>query len=332
MKEQELNNLFSGFNQLNVLVVGDVMVDAYVWGDADRISPEAPVPVINVKRKEQRLGGAANVALNIGSLGGNVAVASVVGDDEAGKKLAELFKDNGIGTEALVFSSERITSVKTRIISHHQHMLRVDEEITAGINQKEENLLWDKITKQLSAVKTDVILLEDYNKGSLTENLIEKIISLANEKGIVTCVDPKKDNFFSYKNATLFKPNLKELREGLKTEIDKNNDRQIIEAVTELEKRISNKISLITLSEHGIFYKEGEKSKIIPAHIRDISDVSGAGDTVIAVAALCLASKLAVDDLAALSNLAGGLVCEFVGVVPVNKDQLLAEAKKEMLK
>jgi len=316
---------------MNVLVVGDVMIDAYVWGDAERISPEAPVPVISVSRKENRLGGAANVALNIRSLGANVAVASVAGDDDAGKILAELFKDNGVGTGAIVFSGQRITSVKTRIISHHQHMLRVDEEITTDIDAKEEEKLVEKITKHLDENKTDVILFEDYNKGTLTENVISKIISIAEGKGIVTCVDPKKNNFFAYKKATLFKPNLKELREGLKTDIGKNNDKQILNAVNELEKRTGNKISLITLSERGIFFKQGDNYGVIPAHIRDIADVSGAGDTVIAVAALCLASKTSIEILAALSNLAGGLVCEYAGVVPVDKEQLFAEAKKELI-
>lgn len=313
------------------MIVGDVMVDAYLWGDAERISPEAPVPVISVTRKEQRPGGAANVALNIRSLGGNVAVASVVGDDSAGKNLIHLFKDNGVGTDVIIQSSQRVTTVKTRIISHQQHMLRVDEEQTGDLSAEDENRLLETIKVYISSNKPDVILFEDYNKGVLTESLIAKIISLANEKSIPTCVDPKKNNFFSYKNVTLFKPNLKELREGLKTDIDKNNDRQIVDAVYELERRIGNKISLITLSERGVFYKSGDEYEILPAHVRNISDVSGAGDTVIAVAALCLAAKLPVKKIAAISNLAGGLVCEYVGVVPVNKEQLLNEAKNELV-
>ncbi|MFZ5554955.1 MAG: bifunctional heptose 7-phosphate kinase/heptose 1-phosphate adenyltransferase [Bacteroidota bacterium] len=331
MTEQELHTLFSSFARLNVLIVGDVMVDAYLWGDAERISPEAPVPVISVTRKEQRPGGAANVALNIRSLGGNVAVASVVGDDSAGKNLIHLFKDNGVGTDVIIQSSQRVTTVKTRIISHQQHMLRVDEEQTGDLSAEDENRLLETIKVYISSNKPDVILFEDYNKGVLTESLIAKIISLANEKSIPTCVDPKKNNFFSYKNVTLFKPNLKELREGLKTDIDKNNDRQIVDAVYELERRIGNKISLITLSERGVFYKSGDEYEILPAHVRNISDVSGAGDTVIAVAALCLAAKLPVKKIAAISNLAGGLVCEYVGVVPVNKEQLLNEAKNELV-
>lgn len=314
------------------MIVGDVMVDAYLWGDAERISPEAPVPVISVTRKEQRPGGAANVALNIRSLGGNVAVASVVGDDSAGKNLIHLFKDNGVGTDVIIQSSQRVTTVKTRIISHQQHMLRVDEEQTGDLSAEDENRLLETIKVYISSNKPDVILFEDYNKGVLTESLIAKIISLANEKSIPTCVDPKKNNFFSYKNVTLFKPNLKELREGLKTDIDKNNDRQIVDAVYELERRIGNKISLITLSERGVFYKSGDEYEILPAHVRNISDVSGAGDTVIAVAALCLAAKLPVKKIAAISNLAGGLVCEYVGVVPVNKEQLLNEAKNELVR
>jgi rfaE bifunctional protein kinase chain/domain len=313
---------------MNVIVIGDVMIDAYLWGKVDRISPEAPVPVVAINQKENRLGGAANVALNLKTLGANPIICSVIGDDERKDEFAALLENNGFSQAGIIHAKNRITTIKTRVISQGHHLLRIDEEMSSAISESYEDALIARVAQLINTEKIDVIIFEDYNKGVLTKKVIKEVIALANAAGIPTAVDPKKDNFFEYKNVSLFKPNLKELREGLKLDFDKKNKSELITAVTQLESHLNNKISLVTLSELGVLVKESEKITLIPAHLREILDVSGAGDTVISVAALCLAANIETENLAALSNLAGGLVCEKVGVVPINKEQLLKEAMR----
>jgi rfaE bifunctional protein kinase chain/domain len=325
-----IDSLFDAFTGKKVLVIGDVMIDAYLFGSVDRISPEAPVPVVNVARKENRLGGAANVALNLLSLGANPIICTVIGHDRQGTELSELMVQQQMSTEGLVRSNARITTVKTRVISHAQQMLRIDEEQTNDITASEEQILIDRVAFLLKRGDVGVIVFEDYNKGVLTEKVITEVILLAQKHQVPTCVDPKKKNFFAYKGVTLFKPNLKELREGLKMDIDRQRDDQLFAAVEELESRLQHKISLVTLSERGVLIKQGSERAIFPAHVRNIADVSGAGDTVIAVASLCLSLNTPIGFLAQLSNLAGGLVCESVGVVPIDRELLLQEAKKEL--
>lgn len=323
----DFDKIFKGFEDLKVVIIGDIMVDAYLWGTADRISPEAPVPIIDISERENRLGGAANVALNIKSLGAKPIICSVIGEDDKGDILTDLMIKRELSTEGIHQSKTRTTTSKTRIISGGQQMLRVDEEIKEDLDTESEEILIEKIKEIIGLQKIDVIIFEDYNKGVLTENVIRSIIDLANEKNIPTTVDPKKSNFFSYKGATLFKPNVKELKEGLKIDFDKSDIDQLEKVVDQLKLAINNEISLITLSEHGIFVKSKEGTSHIPAHIRKISDVSGAGDTVISVASLCLASGLPHEIMATVANLSGGLVCEKVGVVPTDKEQLLKETK-----
>ncbi len=330
MDEKSIESLFENFEKLTVLVIGDVMIDAYLWGRVDRISPEAPVPVVQVTDKENRLGGAANVALNLVSLGAKPIICAVAGADQKGEELVALLENSGISAAGIVHSESRPTTVKTRVISNHQHVVRVDEESTKSLNPSEEQAFIARIEELIAKEKPDVIIFEDYNKGLLTPTVIDITIAMAKREGIPTTVDPKKLNFFAYKGVSLFKPNLKELSEGLKIDIDKKENGSLERAVAELEAQIENEISLITLSELGVFVKDQSGSVQIPAHIRKISDVSGAGDTVIAVASLCIALKTDVRFMAGLSNLAGGLVCEKVGVVPIEKSQLLAEAKKQL--
>jgi len=326
MGEKEIRDLFKKFDGLKALVIGDVMVDSYLWGRVDRISPEAPVPVVQVTRKEARLGGAANVAVNIAALGAKPIICALGGNDSNGDLLKQLLVDQGLSTDGILSSDDRPTTVKTRVISNHQHVVRVDEESLSLLTKGEEKLFIKKIFGLIEDEQPDVIVFEDYNKGVLTKKVIKSVIEKASELGIPTSVDPKKQNFFSYKKVDLFKPNLKELVEGLKIEINKEDIASIENAVEELQKKIDNKISLITLSEMGVFIKGASGSIHIPAHIRKISDVSGAGDTVVSVASLCLASATSERTIAALSNLAGGLVCEKVGVVPIDKELLLKEA------
>jgi len=331
MTKEAIRQLFGKFDGIKAMVIGDVMIDAYLWGRVDRISPEAPVPVISVTERENRLGGAANVALNVASMGATPIVCAIAGNDDKGKILSELLKKRGMGSGGLVFSDERPTTVKSRIISGHQHIVRVDEESTRPLSSAEEQAFLKNLEQILKSEKPDVIIFEDYNKGLLTPNVIRGSIKLAKQLDIPTSVDPKKDNFFAYREVDLFKPNLKELKEGLKIEIDKKDHGSLREAVKMLEEKVSNRMSLITLSEEGIYVKGPSGDKRIPAHVRNISDVSGAGDTVICVASLCLAIGTDPFTMAALANLAGGLVCEKVGVVPIDRDLLLKEAEKNLV-
>lgn len=325
MNQELIDRIFNGFNNLNALIIGDVMIDAYCWGKVDRISPEAPVPVVSVEKKENRMGGAANVALNIQSLGANPILCSVIGNDNGGKLFKELMKDQGMDSSGMISSADRVTTVKTRVISQHQQMLRIDEEITDDITSQEAQNLINSIFTIIDQQNIDVIIFEDYDKGVITSELIEKIVSKANQLNIPVTVDPKKKNFINYHNVDLFKPNLKELREGLKIDLPNKSLEELNHSVSLLKEKMNIKSALITLSEDGVFYFS-ESGNIVPAHIRNISDVSGAGDTVISVASLCLAQNLDMHLVASLSNLAGGLVCEKVGVVPIEKDLLKAEA------
>ena len=302
------------------------MMDSYLWGSVDRISPEAPVPIISVKRKENRLGGAANVALNIQALGATPIICAVIGDDLEGDEFIRLMDDQKLFTDGLLRLNSRPTTVKTRVIGHHQQMLRIDAEVDREISPSETSNLLDKILSIISSKKIDAIIFEDYDKGGITELLIEKVVSKAQEENIITVVDPKKRNFLSYKNVTLFKPNLKELREGLKVEVNLKNPGELESAVAELKKILHAEKVMVTLSEYGVFMQTENENKIIPAHIRDIADVSGAGDTVISTAALCMAAGFDDFKTAAIANLAGGLVCEHIGVVPINSEQLFTEA------
>ena len=324
----DARTIAEGFGRTTALVVGDVMVDAYLWGRVDRISPEAPVPVVQVTDRSARLGGAANVARNLRALGAKAIVASVIGDDADARTLEKLLKDEGLGAEGIVRSAQRRTTVKTRIISGHQHVVRVDEEMEEPITAQEEDKLMARITALLDAERPGVLVLEDYDKGALTERVITGAIAAAHARGIPVAVDPKKRNFFAYRGADLFKPNLKELREGLKIDLRAGDLEGVGTAVRALEERLGNRASLITLSEHGVYAHHAGEEVVLPAHPRKIVDVSGAGDAVIATAALCLAQGLPLRTLAAWSNLAGGLVCEQVGVVPVDKEQLTREAER----
>lgn len=320
--------LFERFNGKRILVIGDVMIDAYVRGTVSRVSPEAPVPIVSLDKEEKRLGGAANVAVNLMALGASPVICSVVGDDESGRLLRDLLHSASISSDGLIHSTSRITTVKTRVIGNNQHLLRIDAEVTDAITAQEENALIECVENLLKS-GVDGIIFEDYNKGLLTERCISEIIRLAKEYGVKTTVDPKKDNFLSYKGVTLFKPNLKELKEGLGLHFSFSTcDGQFEAAVNQLENELNNDISLVTLSEHGVYIQAKGEGHHIPAHIRNIADVSGAGDTVISVATLCLVSDFPIQLIAEVSNIAGGLVCEESGVVAINKTQLLNECRE----
>ena len=324
----DFKNLFDQFIGKRILVIGDVMIDSYLRGKVNRVSPEAPVPIVSLDLEEDRLGGAANVAVNLIAMGALPIICSVVGNDKQGEILKSLLVEAGISDQGLVYSADRKTTVKTRVIGNNQQLLRIDSEQTNPISQLEEKDLIE-LVKVLINSGVDGIVFEDYNKGVLTSTLIQNVISSANEKGIVSAVDPKKENFLAYKNVTLFKPNLKELKEGLGLDFSFVHSKdKFEEAVVQLEKELNNKISFVTLSEHGVFIKEGQAQEYFAAHLRNIADVSGAGDTVISIATLCLVAGVPINLIAEISNIAGGLVCEESGVVSINKEQLLEEVEE----
>ncbi len=324
--------IFNGFEQKRIIVLGDVMVDSYVHGRVSRVSPEAPVPVVDYEKTENRLGGAANVALNLNALGARAIVCSVVGDDTSGNLIGNLFAEYGVDCAGMVFSYTRKTTVKTRVLGGNQQLLRIDDEQTDDISTEEETQLLRRIREIHETDKIDAIIFEDYNKGVLTASLIESVIAFANEQNIATTVDPKKANFFAYRNVSLFKPNLKELREGLGMRVSATSDEDLQQAIGKLHEKLKHAYTLVTLSEHGVVIAGPNTFHREKAHVRNISDVSGAGDTVIAVATLCLVSGLSPEEIAGIANIAGGLVCEKSGVVSVDRTELMEEIQNLMLK
>ena len=321
---QSVSELINGFSRLKVLIIGDLMIDSYTWGRVSRISPEAPVPVVNVIRRESRLGGAGNVVLNIASLGATAVICSVIGDDAPGRELQKLILDSNLSTEGLIVEPGRMTTVKERIIAGSQQVVRVDSETESSISSSSQKALLSHIKDSISDV--DVIIFEDYDKGVLNDSLIQSVISMAKENNIPTVVDPKRKNFFAYKGATLFKPNLHELRDGLglmPTDFDADH---LADTVRKF--KVSQEFTgvFVTLSERGVYIDFENDQQLIPAHIRQISDVSGAGDTVISIAACVLALGGSTEQIASLANLGGGLVCESLGVVPINLALLSKEA------
>ena len=317
-----------------VLIVGDVMIDSYMWGNVTRISPEAPVPVVSVTKREKRLGGAANVALNIEAMGAVPIICSVLGNDDSSKDFQQIMYQNNMDRRGIVTSDNRMTTMKSRVIGNNMHIVRVDEESTHPLSAMEEDLLLDRIVRIVKTMPIDAIIFQDYDKGNITPRIIEEVTALAQRKKILTTVDPKHRNFASFKNVGLFKPNLKELREGLNIEIDDSSDERmmhdLLEASKLLHERQNIDIVLITLSSKGMYacdFRGGTpQTVLVPACVHSVSDVSGAGDTVISVITLALASGMSLNDAVCCANIAGGLVCEQVGVVPIDVEKLKAEA------
>ena len=333
--QEQLEQVFEKFKGFKALIIGDVMLDAYLWGKVDRISPEAPVPVVALRKRENRLGGAANVALNIQSLGAQPIICSAIGNDAKGQQLVQLLEDHNMTTGCIVKSDNRATTVKFRIMGNNTQLLRVDEESEHNLDAEESNNLFQKIALQIETGIINVIIFEDYDKGVITPGLIEKVVHLAKQYKIPVVVDPKKKNFLAYKDVTIFKPNLKELKEGLKLEEEPHSVEKIEQAAALLQQRLNAEIILATLSDKGIYFRQQIAGMEVlqghfPAQLRKISDVSGAGDTVVSVTALCAAAGMSLHSIAWLANLAGGIVCEYAGVVPIHKEQLLREASSRL--
>jgi rfaE bifunctional protein kinase chain/domain len=324
----DLENIFTSFKNLKIGVVGDVMLDTYIWGNVERISPEAPVPVVSLQKKEYRIGGAGNVGLNLNSLNINSFVLSVIGKDEDAVKLESLLNSNNISTKYLLKNEDRLTTSKTRIISKNQQMMRLDAEVVEDLDKNLETDFLKIIQEFVEKEKPHAIIFEDYNKGILTVQIIQKTIELCRNNNVIIAVDPKRKNFFEYKNVHIFKPNLKEVKDGLNILSDDISISSLENIHSLLKENINHLHSLITLSEHGVFYNNEEKGEIIPSHFRKIADVSGAGDTVIAVATAVYSISKDIKLSAQMANIAGGLVCEIVGTASINANELLEECKK----
>ena len=302
------------------------MVDRYLLGEVSRMSPEAPVPIVDFGTEENRLGGAANVALNVAALGARPLLLSVVGKDVEGRLFKQLLKENQLTKKGIVSVADRPTTLKTRVMAASQHLLRIDRETKKEIAESVESQLLKKARKLLATENIAVVLFQDYNKGVLTKKVIRRISKMARQLNIPAVVDPKFDHFFEYKKIQLFKPNLKEVRQIVPFPVAINL-KSLTAAAKFLEKKLNHSITMITLSEHGIFIKQDTLTQIIPTAPRIIADVCGAGDAVISVAALGIAVRLPVPLIAKISNDAGGKVCEKVGVVPVTIQDLMAEIK-----
>lgn len=313
------------FKTKRVLIIGDVMIDSYMWGVVNRISPEAPIPIVSVVNREYRMGGAANVAFNIKSLGAEPILCAVVGQDEKGKIFKDLLKQNSMSDEGLLSLPDRKTTIKTRIICGSQHMLRVDDEVDTEIDEKSSEILVEKVEKIIAKQKIDLIIFEDYDKGVLNPKFISKVIKIAKKNSIFTAVDPKKRNFNSYNGVDLFKPNFKEFCEGTNSEISKTDLKEIAKSAQKFLESSAISTLLLTLSEHGVFISDIKNNFHFPAERRLIADVSGAGDTAISVAGLLLSAGASLSEIASISNIAGGLVCEKSGVVPIEPEELQNE-------
>jgi rfaE bifunctional protein kinase chain/domain len=326
---QTARDWLNGLKGKRILVIGDVMLDAYIWGRVERISPEAPVPVVEMEREESRLGGAANVARNLGALGMVPLLVGVVGQDDQADTLRHLMQEAGLPTNGILTDGSRPTCTKTRVLGGTQQILRIDRESTRQLSPELEAELIQRVN-QLLAEGVQAVIFEDYDKGLLSPSVIAPVVEKARETGTPVLVDPKFRNFFAYAGVTVFKPNLKELASGLNVQIARGDMASVRAAVDQLRQRMPHQLSLVTLSEQGMMLV-GEALEggylHIPAHVRRITDVSGAGDTVISVFAAAMGAGLSPGLSMALANLAGGLVCEIPGVVPIDPDRLAAEAE-----
>jgi D-glycero-beta-D-manno-heptose-7-phosphate kinase len=318
--KERLLEITSNAAQKKIIVFGDLMVDEYLWGQVSRISPEAPVPIINIASEQIRFGGAANVAFNLMGLHLTPLMIGLVGNDRMGKAFLEMLKENNLPANGIVQSDERPTTVKTRIIGNDQHIARVDKEATEPVSGELQERIYKIFLSEIESVSA--IIIEDYNKGVVTPRLVSLITDLANRHGTFITVDPKFENFLSFKNVTLFKPNIKETEEALAIRIrDKSN---VENAGKKLIESLNCEAALITLGAQGmaLFEKNGDTT-FVSTRARKVADVSGAGDTVIATLTYALSAGADMKEAVSLSNYAAGLVCEEVGVVPVNLDRLV---------
>jgi len=325
--ETRLTELLAGMNGRRIAVLGDLMLDRYIWGSVNRISPEAPVPIIDMGEEQARLGGAANVARNIKTLGGEPFLIGVIGADNSGKQLFEIIRECDFSTDGVVVDGTRPTTVKTRVIAHNQHVVRIDREMKTDVSHIIQSKILDVLRQNMNSL--DAIIIEDYNKGVVVKNLIRQVIALANEHGTCIAIDPKFNNFFEYKNVTVFKPNRNEVEEALGTRLQTEED--ILAAGRVLLQRLEAKNVLLTLGERGMtLFETGGAISQVSTKAQNVADVSGAGDTVIATLAMALAGGATVREATTLANFAGGIVCGFVGIAPIEKEDLKKRVMTDM--
>jgi len=325
MDRGQLEHLFATVSQKKILVVGDLMLDKYIWGKTSRISPEAPVQVVEVERDELRLGGAGNVVNNLLALGCHVSVASVVGDDEDGRKLLELVASSGVATSGILQSKQRTTSRKSRVLASHQQMLRIDRESKTEISDPEQSALLEFIQSQLPDIAA--VLLSDYLKGVLTPQLLEQLTKVCRQAGIPVIVDPKGADFSRYRGATLLTPNRREAEVATGVVID--GDSSLLKAGKKLLHEQQLEALLLTRSEEGmsLFAADGSVEHL-PTEAKEVFDVSGAGDTVVAVIGACLAAGCGLIDAARVANLAAGLVVAKLGTSTVSATEIINESAR----
>ncbi|MEQ9468703.1 MAG: bifunctional ADP-heptose synthase [Ekhidna sp.] len=323
---KSIEDVFEAFKDKTVLVVGDVVVDNYIRGKASKISKEAPVPVLTLEKKESRLGGAANVAMNLRALGATPILCSVVGDDPDGEAFEQLLNYENMPNKGIIRSQNRVTTTKLRITSGLQHLIRIDHEDVHPLIDLDQKSLLHHIRNLLD--ECDLVIFEDYDKGTINPEVIEQTIKLAKDKNIPIAVDPKRRNFTKYQGVTLFKVNVADLQDGLEIEFDAQDEVQLANAASQLKRSVDAENYFITLSKNGIFYDSGKESGKLGSHPRKIVEVLGAGDTVISIAGLCLTLGLPLEFIAELANIGGGMVCEMPGVVPIDKEKLFQEAKE----
>lgn len=317
---RRLASCIDRFPRTRILVVGDVMLDHYMWGSVTRISPEAPVPVVNVTKETMLLGGAANVVNNIRSLGGDVSVCGAVGGDEAGRQLIRMLQDRGIRTDGIIVEPGRRTTIKTRVIAHNQQVVRFDRETNDGIERDAHRSLFAAINERVRE-GLDAIILSDYCKGVVTRALVRDIVRLAGRHGIIVSVDPKVTHFGMYSGVTILTPNTKEASIGSRIEIV--DDETVSRAGSSLLRKLRCDAVLITRGEQGMsLFERGGRITHIPTVARQVFDVTGAGDTVISVLTLAMAAGASAVNAARLSNYAAGIVVGTVGSATVDPDQL----------
>jgi D-beta-D-heptose 7-phosphate kinase/D-beta-D-heptose 1-phosphate adenosyltransferase len=319
-ERNRLNKYIDLFPTTRILVVGDVVLDHYIWGRVTRISPEAPVPVVNVTKENLLLGGAANVINNIHSMGGIVRVCGVIGDDDAGKQLLQLLRVQGINSDGLVKDHSRPTTIKTRIIAHNQQVVRFDRETKDKIEKETHRKLFDYVKQQVGE-GLDAIVLSDYCKGVVTRDLVKEIVNIAKKHHVIVSVDPKVNHFGMYSGVTILTPNVNEASIGSRIEI--GDEESLLKAGTLLLKRLKCKAVLITRGEQGMsLFEHGGRITHIPTVAQKVFDVTGAGDTVISALTLAMAAGAGTATAAVISNYAAGIVVGIVGTATVKPKDL----------
>ncbi len=326
MTVRSIETILNSFRSKRIAVIGDIMLDKYIFGHVSRISPEYPVPVVDVTHEDHRLGGAANVALNTLSLGAETILIGVTGADSNREMLLELFRNRGLATGGLISDASRPTTCKTRILSQNHHITRVDFESKKEVDAVIEQRVIDSFDAVIDAI--DAVVLEDYNKGLLSPEIIRHVIAAARERHIPVLVDPKLQNFLTYRECSIFKPNLSEMAASLGIVLH-NTDDDVENACRLLQDKLKTETIIVTRSEKGMTVFDGSFTHIAATSL-EVSDVSGAGDTVIGVLALGAAAGIDIITNATIANLAAGTVCQEVGAVPVRAEKLV-RAYQELL-